>query len=164
MKPQLYKWLKGVDSKSLTEEDKEELLLLFMVTKNDLIRNQIAFIFSDVAFEKAIPYILKKINDKRIAHNNGSLVYSLESFDLKKYFIPIIKIISEHEYEPRLWAYGIAEQLLPKMSVKMKEKALIILESRRRTLERFSSEKGINSSLHFVEKTIEMINENTSTV
>jgi hypothetical protein len=157
MKTELYKSIKAIDIKNLTEDDKEELLRIFMVTKNDLIRNQIAFIFSDLHYDNAIPYIIKKINEKGILHNNGSLVHALEELDLKKYFIPLIKIICEHEYEPRLMAYGIVQRLAPSISNVTKRKALKILEEHRLWLEHTDTDKGENSTLHFVEKTIELL-------
>ena len=35
-----------------------------MVTENVLIRNHIALIFSDLHYEKEVPYIINKINEK----------------------------------------------------------------------------------------------------
>lgn len=157
MKTELYKSIKALDIKNLNEDDKEELLRIFMVTKNDLIRNQIAFIFSDLHYDTAVPYIIKKINDKSTIQNNGSLVHSLEDFDLKKYFIPLIKIICEHEYEPRLMAFGIVQRLAPSISNITKRKAFKILEERRQELEKTAIDKGENSALHFVEKTKELL-------
>jgi|SRR5690348_4084780 len=157
MKTELYKCIKAIDIKALNEDDKEELLRIFMVTKNALIRNQIAFIFSDLHYDKAVPYIIKKINEKSVIHNNASLVHSLEDFDLRKYFIPFIKIICEHEYEPRLIAYGIVEKLASSMSSSTKRRALKILEEHRLELERAANDKGENSTLHFVEKTKELL-------
>ena len=157
MKTELYKAIKSIKPENLDEDDKEELLKIFMVTKNVLIRNQIAFIFGDIHYDKAVPFILKKINKKSTFNNNGSLVYSLENFDLKKYFITIIRIICEQEYEARLTAYGIVQNLTPLVSNTAKIKALKILEQRRLELEKTANDKGENSSLHFVEKTIELL-------
>src|ERR1700710_2647920 len=110
LKTELYRAIKAIEINNLNDADKEEVLRLFMVTKNDLIRNQIAFIFEDTHYERAVPYIIKKIKDKSTFHNNGSLVFVLESLDVKKSFIVFVKIIFEHEYEPRLIAYGIVEK------------------------------------------------------
>ena len=128
MKTELYRVIKEMDAKKLAEDDMEELLNLFMVTKNDLIRNQIAFIFADLQYAKAVRYIIKKINEKSISHNNGSLVYSLRSFDMKKYFIELIKIICVHEYELRLMAFEIVHELAPSIPNRIRDKALNILE------------------------------------
>jgi len=86
MKTELYKAFKGIEVKNLTEENKEELLRFFMVTKDHTIRNQIAFIFSDIQYEKAVPFILKQIRRKELYNYNGSLVYALQEFDLRKHF------------------------------------------------------------------------------
>ncbi len=94
------------------EEDKEELLRFFAVAKTNVIRNQIAFIFSDTKFNKAIPFMIDKINDKSLRHYNGSLVYALENLDVKDYFIEFIKMVCELEYEPRYQAYEIVQLCL----------------------------------------------------
>jgi hypothetical protein len=157
MENELFRCIKMIDNDKLTQEDKEELLRMFMVTQNDQVRNQLAFIFSDLKFDKAVPYILKKINDKSLSHNNGSLVYSLEPFDLRKYFIQLIKVICEHEYEPRLLAYGFVEDLSPTISKAILKKALAILEDCRISLEGDAAESGENSRLHFIEQTKKML-------
>jgi hypothetical protein len=56
MNRELYKALKGINVENLNEEGKEELLRFFIVAKTDVIRNEIAFIFSDTKFNKAIPF------------------------------------------------------------------------------------------------------------
>ncbi|HWB94047.1 MAG TPA: hypothetical protein VG605_19475 [Puia sp.] len=157
MKSELYNCIKSLDINKLSEDDKEELLRIFMATKNDLIRDQIAFIFSDLHFVKAIPYIFKRINQKSAIHNNGSLVHSLQEFDLKKYFIPLVKVICEQEYEPRLLAYGLVQQVAPTISSGIRRKALAILEEFRLGLEETAIDKGENSTLHFIEKTQELL-------
>src|SRR5437773_3075334 len=157
MKTELYRVIKEIEIKKLTNDDMEELLNFFMVTKNDLIRNHIAFIFADLHYDKAVPYIIKKINEKSVLHNNGSLVYSLRSFDMKKYFIELIRIICMHEYEPRLMAYEIAHEFASSIPNRTKSKALKILEEQRTKLEQIATDKGENSILHFVEKTKKLL-------
>lgn len=154
---ELYKAIKAINIKNLDEDDKEELLRMFMVTKNALIRNHIAFIFADLHYDKAVFYIIKKINDKSTFNNNGSLVYSLEDFNLRKYFIPLTKIICEQGYEARLMAYGIVQKLAPLVSDRTKSKAFKILEEYQVNLGLSSTDKGENSILHFVEKTKELL-------
>ena len=160
MTTELYKAIKGIDTKNLTEDDKEELLGIFMGTKNALIRNHIALIFADLHYEKAVPYIIEKISDKSTFNNNGTLVYSLEEFDLIGYFIPLINIICGQEYEARLTAYGIVQDLSSSIPDEVKSEALKILEERRLDLEQTATDKGENSMLHFVEKTKELLIEN----
>lgn len=157
MKTELLKAFKEIDPEKLTEEDKAELLRFFMATESNSIRNQIAFIFSDAHFERAVPFILKKINQKSLMGYNGSLVYALQEFDLRRYFIQIIKIICDHEYEARLMAYEIAIKWMPLISNKINRKAIDILEGTRIRLEVSPADKGENSSLHFVEKTIALL-------
>jgi hypothetical protein len=107
MSTEVYKAIKSLKNENLYQEDKEELLRFFIVTRSSAIRNQIAFMLSDVKFNKAIPFIIDKINEKDLCHNNGSLVYALENLDVKDYFIEFIKMICDWEYEPRYQAYEI---------------------------------------------------------
>jgi hypothetical protein len=159
MNTELYKALKGINVENLNEEDKEELLRFFVVVKNNVIRNQIALIFSDTKFNKAIPFIIDKINDKNLRHYNGSLVYALENLDVKDYFIEFIKMVCELDYEPRYQAYEIVQKFALTISKEIKEKALILLEERRILLEITASDNGPDSVLNFVEHTIALIQE-----
>ena len=154
---ELYRALKGINAENLTDEDKEELLRFFMVAKNHAIRNQIAFILSDIKYNKAIPFIIEKINDKNLSHNNGSLVYALENLEVKDYFIEFVKMVCEMEYEPRYQAYEIVQKLTPTTSREIRENALVLLEERRILLEITATDKGPDSSLNFVEHSIELI-------
>ena len=102
MKNELHKALKGIDINKLSEDDKLELLTIFRNTKSSLIRNQIAFMFSDMQYGYAIPYIIKKINQKKLYNKNGSLVHALSDMDTKNYLIEFIRIICDQDYEARL--------------------------------------------------------------
>jgi hypothetical protein len=157
MKTELYKAIKAINIKNLNDDDKEELLRMFMVTKNALIRNQIAFIFGDLHYDKAVPYIIKKINDKSTFNNNGSLVYSLQDMEVQKYFIEFIKIICVQEYESRLMAYEVVQKYAPTISNKIRSRAMKILQEHRIQLKRSAKDKGEDSTLHFVEKTKELL-------
>lgn len=159
MKTELYKALKGLDIGKLSEEDKEELLRFFLVTKNDLIRNQIAFIFSDTKYNAAIPFILEKINDNSISHNIGSLVYALETMDVANYFMEFIKIICEKDYEPRYQAYEIVKKLAFEISYEIRMEALQVLRGKRISLELSPIDKGPESTLSFVEQTMELLEQ-----
>lgn len=154
---ELYRALKGINAENLTDEDKEELLRFFVVAKDNAIRNQIAFIFSDIKYNKAISFIIEKINDKNLSHNNGSLVYALENLEVKDYFIEFVKMVCEMEYEPRYQAYEIVQKLTPIISREIRENALALLEERRILLETAATDKGPDSSLNFVEHSIELI-------
>jgi hypothetical protein len=62
MKTELYKAIKSINGDSLSDEDKDELLKLFTITNNSLIRDHLAMLFSDLHYDRAAYYILK---DKR---------------------------------------------------------------------------------------------------
>ena len=157
MNTELYKAFKGLPVENLVEEDKEELLKFFIVTENSLIRNQIAIIFSDLRFNKAIPYLIKKINDRNLYNNNGTLVWALGKLDAEEYFINFIKIICEQEYEARLMAYDIVERFLNLTSIKDKNEALEMLESCLFEQEKVVSDKNENSTFHFLKATKKLI-------
>ena len=96
---ELQKAIRAINIENLDENDKKDLVKLFRVTENSGIRNQIALIFADLQYNEGVPYIIKKINDKKIFNYIGTLVYSLEDLDVKKYFLTFIRVICEHEYE-----------------------------------------------------------------
>ena len=157
MKSELYKAITTIDITKLDDDDKLELLRIFMLTKNPLIYNHIAFIFSDLHYNKAIPYIIRKINHKSTFNDRGSLVFALDNLNSKKYFISFIKIICEQGYESRLMAFGIIEKYVSIISNQKKRSAFNILEKYRIKEEQSKNDKGENSRLHFIEKTEELL-------
>lgn len=157
MKSELYKAFKAINVANLTEDNKEELIRIFMATRDPLIRDHISFIFSDLSYTAAIPYIIKKINEKDLRYNSGTLVLSLAELASIDYFMDFIKIICKHEYEPRLIAFGAVQRLAPMVNRKSKDKALTMLETHRKELESTMPDSGENSALHFIEKTIELL-------
>lgn len=90
LRTELYRHIKAIDIGKIKEDDKEELLKIFRVTKNPLIRNHISLIFSDLKYDKSVPFIIKKIMDKDTINDNGTLVYSLGNLDCKKYFLSLL--------------------------------------------------------------------------
>ncbi len=159
MKSELYKAIKAINISNLTDDDKAELLKIFMVTQNILILDQIAFIFSDLHYDKAVPYIFKRINDKNAYNNNGSLVFALEGLNVKRYFISLIRIICEQAYEARLMAYGIVKKYIPSISRKTRGLSLRILEEYKVKAEQTDNDQGENSRLHFIEQTILLLHD-----
>lgn len=157
MQSELYKALNSIDVQNLNDEDKDELLRIFNICKNVLIRNHLALIFSDLSYTKAVPSILKKINERSSYNNNGTLVFSLENLATEKHFISFVKIICKQEYEARLMAYGILQKFNSTISNTNRKKALEILNTCKSDLEKTDGDKGENSTLHFVERSIELI-------
>ena len=157
METGLYEAIKAINVENLSEDEKKELLKIFQVTENSLIRNRIAIIFSDSHYNEAIPYIIKKINDKDLYNYNGTLVWALGNLDSKKYFTEFIKIICEQAYEARLWAYGAVEDFTPIISNTVKKEALKILEEFLNQQEEIEDDKYENSTLHFIEQTIKLL-------
>jgi len=157
MKMELYRAFKSITPENLNDDEKEELLQIFMIVKSSTIRNQIAFILSDVHYNRAIPFILSKINDKDLFNNNGSLVYALEGLNIQDYFLDIVKIICTMEYEARYQAYELIQKYAPVVADAIRKEAISVLEKNRLTLEKTAVDKGNNSMLHFVESTIEIL-------
>ena len=158
MKTEFYKVLKSIDNEALSEDDKDELLKLFMVTNNSLIRDHIAMILSDVHYNKAVPYILRKIKDKRTYGNNGALVAALRNLDANKYFNEFVNIICEQDYEARLWALDIIEDFSSAVSINLKRKALKTLTSFKSSIDGIHEVEYKNSRLHFIDEAIKLIN------
>ena len=158
MKTELYKVIKSIDGNALSDEEKDELLKLFMITNNSLIRDHIAMLFSDIHYDKAVPYILKKIMDKELINNNGTLVAALRDLDARKYFKEFIKIICTQDYEARLWALDLIEDFVNTVSTRSKANALKVLTFCKSSIESVHESEYKNSRLHFVEETIKLIN------
>ena len=154
MQTELYQAIKGVDLKKLTGDDKEELLGLFMITKHPGIRNCSALIFADLGYNEAIPSIIKKIKDKNLFGWNGTLVYALESLDSVNYFVAIVRMVCEQDYEARLMAYNIVEKHVNSISAETRKKALKILKKYQIEQEaKIDMDQYENSTLHFIDAT-----------
>ncbi len=160
MKGELYKVFTTLDIKNLTENDREELLRIFMIVNNSLIRNHIAFIFADIQYTRAIPFIFKMINSKKTLNDNGSLVYALGEFDLKKYFLQLINIICNPAYEARLNAFGIINNLIDFITKKNKIKAFENLDKFKTKLKQEKADISENSIMHFIEETQALLIKN----
>lgn len=157
MKTEFYKAIKSIDNEALSDDDKEELLKLFMITNNSLIRDHIAMIFSDIRYDKAIPYILKKVKDKSLYGNNGTLVAALRELDASKYFSEFVKIICTQDYEAQLWALDLIDDFSSDVSVNLKRKALKTLTSCKSSIKDFPEKDYENSRLHFINEAIKLI-------
>lgn len=153
---ELYKCIRAINIKKIDRLDKEELLKIFKVTDNPLIRNHLALIFSDIQYNEAVPYIINRIMEKDI-EDTGTLIYSLGNLDCKKYFLNFIQIICQMDYEARLTAFEIVKKYSPSISKGVRTLALDKLKICKKYLQNSLSDKGESSSLHFVEKTEELL-------
>ena len=157
LKTELYRSFKELDLQKLTEQDNEDLLKIFNVVDNVLIRDQIAFIFADLKYEKAVSSIIRRIKEKDAIHNNGSLVYALQSFEMDAYFIDLIDIICDMEYEARLMAYELIETMQSHIDDDAKKNGLKKLQHCRSVQDHNSNDTGENSTIHFIEATIKLL-------
>ena len=125
---ELYSCFKRIKVDKLDEVDKIELLNIFLVTKEPRIRNHIAFIFSDVGYDDAIPQVLKKIQEKSLFNKNGSLVYSLKNLKTQDYFFEFVKLVCTQAYEARLSAYEILKKDINKINLTVKKRSLSFIK------------------------------------
>jgi hypothetical protein len=157
MKTELYRVIKSIDKEALSEEDKDDLLKLFMVTNNGLIRDHIAILFSDVRYFKAAPYIIRKIKDKSTYGNTGVLVAALRNLDAGKYYHEFVNVICEQDYESRLWALDLIEDFISDVSTNVKRKALKTLTAFKSSIVGIHEAEYKNSRLHFIDEAIKLI-------
>ena len=162
MKTEFYRVIKSIDNGALSDEDKSELLKLFMVTNNSLIRDHIAMIFSDTRYNKAVPHLLKKIKDKSSYGNNGTLVAALRELDASKYFSAFVEVICTQDYEARLWALDLIEDFSSVVSINIKKKALNELTSYKSSIDGIPEAEYENSRLHFIDEAIKIISASVS--
>lgn len=155
---ELYNALKKINIKLLDDLEKSELLKIFLITENQLVRNHIAFIFSDIDYNAAVPFIIKRIENKDTYNANGSLVYALKNLDTKKYFLSFIKMIYQQGYEARLAAYEIIQKDIQDVEYMTKKRAIGILRKYKR-LEKDRNLMDENGILHFVEETEMLIKD-----
>jgi HEAT repeat protein len=154
---ELNKAIEAINIESLNEEDKQDLLRIFMVTKNHGVRNKIAMVFADLQYQEAVPYIVKKINDPDLFNYVGTLVYSIGYLNCGKYFLTFIRVLSEHEYEARIEAYDIVEKYAGAVSKPTRTAALKALKDFQAKEELADVEKYENSKLHFIDAAIKLL-------
>lgn len=157
MTKELSNAINSITIENLDEGDKEDLLRIFMVTKDAGVRNRIALLFADLGYEKAVSYIVKKINDPSIMSYTGTLLYALDNLNAKKHFLTFIRVLCEHEYESRYEAYGLVEKYAVSISQTTRKKAISILDGFREKEEHLKIEKYENSKLHFIDTTIRLL-------
>jgi hypothetical protein len=157
LKSELYKALKAIDCKLLTDDDNEELLNLFRVTESILIRNKIALMFADAGYDKAIPHLIEKINDRNTYNKNGTLVFALGELNSQAYFIDIVKIICEQGYEARMTAYGIVCNYVSSTPDAIRKQALVLLNDQYKRLVAAADDNSDGSRLHYIEGTIDLL-------
>ena len=110
-------------------------------------------------FNRAIPYIIEKINDPKLYNNNGSLVYALGEMDSISYFLDIIRMICEQDYEARLMGYNIVYNLAGLISIATANEAIYILKTYQTELTKIIDKHETNTQLDFVECTLELLEE-----
>ncbi len=159
MNNEIYRAVKSIDPNKLTPEDKFELLEIFKITRNDLVRNQIAILLADAGFKEAVPEILKKIGEKGMISKNGTLVFTVGGLISQKNIVQIVRIICEQEYEARLMAFEIIKNLRPSLTPKSIKNALTVLASYKKDLHAKNHPFAENSTLHFIEETIAILED-----
>ena len=157
LETELVKVFENLNKENLSEEDIEELIIIFNNIKNDRIRNHISFIFSDLNYSNAIPHLLKKIFDLRMFEKNGSLVYSLMPLLNNNFIFDIIEILITQDYECRVLAFRRLIELCPTLD---KEQEKEVLKKLNKAKENIIIENEYEeSTLHYIEESIKIISE-----
>lgn len=144
---ELFNVLLQLREENLTAGDLEDLLVLFSYTKNHALRNHLAKIFCNVHYEPAVPVIFEKILDKCNYNHTGTLVFALESFDLKNYLKDLVQILlSPQSFEALMTLEYIIERHLDSFLQIDKEEARTFLVAYR--LER-SPNWDIDKDTHY---------------
>ncbi len=97
---------------------------LLRTTDDFVLMNTLALALSDIGDERAVEPILERIKDPKTKGYNGTLVYSLESFDTSPYVDFILELVEEGDYEVRREAYSLLEGMIDKLSKEKKEECL----------------------------------------
>lgn len=158
MENELIKAIKNIKLEHLEAADKEELLRIFNVVKSPNLRNHIAMLFSDLKYQEAVPALIAKITDEELFNNTGTLIFALYELEVKEYFITMIKVVCEQEFEARLMALDIIEKYAQSISPEVKEKSLIILKTHRTEKEKnYIKADYPKSTLNFIDQTIKLL-------
>ncbi|WP_118976823.1 hypothetical protein [Taibaiella koreensis] len=157
MKSALYNAIRSISLNEFEAADKKELLSIFIHTDNALLRNHIAFIFSDLNYTESIPHIIQKIKERALYNANGSLVFALENMDTLPYFLEIIEIVCEQGYEARLAALEIIQKDLGSISDTVREEVRSVINKHMKMEIKQESEVKENSKLHFMEEVKTML-------
>lgn len=158
MESELYRVIKSISVDLLTVDDKVELLVLFRHTKNDLVRNRLALLFSDAEYKEAVPDIIEKINQEDMRNKNGTLVFALGNLVTGSNIL--VKIMCEQEYEARLMAFEIIDGLASSLDPNSRKQMLDVLEKYWNDLSVTQSPFEENGALHFIGETKKIIRDN----
>lgn len=147
---ELLRALDEIIPEKLLECDKEELLGFFIISKNLLVLNKLALLFSDSRYHQAVPAIIKKIFDKDLENYTGTLIYSLEDLNSADYLPKIIRMLSFDSYESRYMAFEVIHAHLDEFPLGKLKYCLKILN----LAKKHSAKKILDntSSMHFIEE------------
>lgn len=148
---ELFKAIKTLDPKRLTDNEKIALLKLFELTDDTGIRNHLAIIFLDAGYIEAAPIIRDKIFDPGLYNRNGTLVFALSQFDPLTYYLDLVKVLCTMGYEARMTAFNPVEENALLISTQTRAEALAILEQYRYILKDTSEEQYKDSNLAYVD-------------
>lgn len=150
----------SIIKEKLSPNDMEVLLDIFRATNNVWLLNKISFIFADLKYEKAKPFLLKKIFESDMYGKNGSLVFSVIDLFTIYDLDSAIKILTSQDYECRISVFDFLENLFPKLNDKQKKKALKMLYGSRQIEELKEENKTeyLESTLHFIDSAIKLLN------
>lgn len=85
-------------------------------TENNSLRNTIAIALSDIGCEEAVEHILVLLKDPKTHGNRGTLLYTLEGFDLSGRISEIIDFLFDDGFEVSRQAFLLLQSNRGKLS------------------------------------------------
>ena len=134
------------------------LLDMLLKEHNDNLRNVIALSLGSLKADDAVPILIQLVKKPELKNKRGSLVYALQNLDCKNYFIDIVELICDGNYEVCNHALDIFESLVDEISYSEK------LLAKQRLSEQEQIELALPPSkhpkydrIHFVRDALKMI-------
>ena len=100
------------------------LLVELLDSPNPFIRDAAAMSLGDLQANEVVPKIIDLIQLPENENNRGSLIYALQSFDVKDYFLLFTDLIISGNFEVREMAIELIENCIEKIELSIRLQAL----------------------------------------
>ena len=91
-------------------DDAKSFLISLLDSEEGHIRNVSALAIREIGDNNAVEPLVKAIFKPENKHNNGTLVYALQTLDCSRLLKQLFKIIFYHDYEPQVMATMILDE------------------------------------------------------
>lgn len=75
------------------------LIDLLMSTEDGIVRNAAAVGLRKLRDNRAVPYLLEQLKADYTLGNRGTLMYALETLDIKEVIVDVVRIMCNNNYE-----------------------------------------------------------------